>query len=242
MAHFFGIEERYWYWLALSSHRKGFIEADLHLDKYCLVLPGWELDKEMVVHACTIFLPCAVQGMGDTPTLHFTVIIHQYPSVCCTTKLGKQISRLDLYHMFTNILLLLWYRAWETHQLYTSCHYSPTPLPLLHYEARERRWAGLTFFFSQSYVHKLPVVALLQWLIGLTVDIVYWHFSCCVKWLTSLTVDILHWHPLLCCPELKRLTNLTVYIVRWHPLCYRAKESQQLDSSHCSLTPTVLQS
>ena len=104
---FFGIEERYWYWLALSSHRKGFIEADLHLDKYCLVLRGWELDKEMVVHARAIFLPCAVQGTGDSPTLHVTVIIHQHTPFFCTTKLGKQISRLDLYHMFTNVLLLL---------------------------------------------------------------------------------------------------------------------------------------
>ena len=88
---------------------------------------------------------------------------------------------------------------------------------------------------------------------------------CCVTelwWLTSLAVGILHWHPLLCCTELKRLTNMTVYIIHWHPCCvvqslrdwpvwqftlftdtlscYRAKETHQIDSLHCSLTPSVV--
>ena len=158
-------------------------------------------------------------------------------------------------------------------------------LPLLHYKARERRWAGLSFFSSHrsqtscccfvTVAHRLDswhrlltlflcCVTELQWLTSLTVDIVYWHFFyvalqsysdlpawqltfftdtlCCVVqslrgspiWQFTLFTDT---H---CVTELKRLNNLTVCIVHWHPLCYRAKETQQLDSLRCSLTPTVL--
>ena len=148
------------------------------------------------------------------------------------------MSRLELFFQspFTNFLLLLCYSGSSAWQL-TS--------------------------FTDTF---LCCVAELQWLTSLTVDIVYWHFFyvvlqsysdlpawqltfftdtlCCVVqslrgspiWQFTLFTDT---H---CVTELKRLNNLTVYIVHWHPLCYRAKETQQLDSLRCSLTPTVLQS
>ena len=198
----------------------------------------------------------------ETHQLYTSCHYSPTPSVCCTTKLGKQISRLDLYHMFTNILLLLWYRAWETHQLYTSCHYSPTPSLCCTTKLGKEDEQAWPFFSVSHMFTNFPLLLCYSgssaWQLTLFTDTFHvvssdspaWQLTfftdtlCCVVqslrdspiWQFTLFADT---H---CVTELKSLNNLTVYIVHWHPLCYRAKESQQLDSLHCSLTPTVLQS